>query len=122
LKRVIDQMWQDVRFAARMLRKNPGFALAAVITLALGIGGNTAVFTVTSAVLLRALPYREPQKLVLVGVQRKNSSEESAGSFSLGRYEQIRDHNRSFSDMGAATNDTANLTGHGEPLQVVLMT
>ena len=59
-------LWSDLRYGARMLLKNPGFSLAAIVTLALGIGGNTAVFTVINALLLKAFPYGDPQQLVLL--------------------------------------------------------
>ncbi len=105
---------RNLRFAVRMLGKNPGFTLAAIITLALGIAANTAIFTVTSALLLRPFPYREPEQLV--SVTAKDQTKDRGGT--LLRYELVRDANRSFESVAVWANDNLNLTGSGEPLQV----
>jgi putative ABC transport system permease protein len=107
-------MLSNLRFGARMLGKNPGFTLAAVITLALGIAANTAIFTVTSALLLRPLPYHDPDQLV--SVTAKDKTTDRGGT--LLRYELVRDFNRSFESVAVWTNDNLNLVGSGEPLQV----
>jgi len=104
----------DLRFGARMLAKNPGFTLAAVLTLALGIGANVAIFTVTSALLLRPFPYRDPQQLV--SLDARNKTTDYTGT--LLRYELVRDRNQSFESVAAWADDNLNMTGHGEPLQV----
>jgi putative ABC transport system permease protein len=105
---------RNLRFGARLLGKNPGFTAATIVTLALGIGANTAIFTVASALLLRPFPYRDPKQLVTV-VARDNN-----GNFpcTLMRYELVRDVGRSFQSVAVWTNDNLNLTGYGEPLQV----
>ena len=105
---------RDIGFGVRVLNKNPGFTLAAIITLALGIGANTAMFTVASALLLRPFPYRSPEQLV--SLSAKDQSKEFGGT--LLRYELVRDRNQSFQSVAVWANDNFNLTGHGEPLQV----
>jgi putative ABC transport system permease protein len=107
--------FQDLRFGARMLRKNPGFAIAAIFTLALGIGGNTAIFTITSSVLLKALPYHDPQQLISLDAQSKDGQSHCC---TLNRFDIVHDRSQSFSGVVAAANDNFNLTGRGEPLQV----
>ena len=105
---------RNLRFAFRLLSKNPGFTLASIFTLALGIGANTAIFTVTSALLLRPFPYREPDQLVTVRVSDQSKERPTT----LLCYELVRDNNRSFQSVAAWTTDNLNLTGNGEPLQV----
>jgi putative ABC transport system permease protein len=108
---------RDIHFGARMLSKNLGFSLAAIFTLALGIGANTSIFTVTNALLLRPFPYRSPEQLV--SVDAKDKTKDFGGT--LLRYELVRDRNQSFQSVAVWTNDNANLTGHGDPLQSPLV-
>jgi putative ABC transport system permease protein len=107
---------RDLRFGARMLAKNFGFSLAAIFTLALGIGANTAIFTVANALLLRPFPYRDPQQLVSVDTKDKTTDR----GVTLLRYELVRDRGQSFESVAVWAHDNANLTGHGEPLQAPL--
>lgn len=108
----LETLWQDVRYGARTLRRSPGFAIVAVLTLALGIGANTAIFSVVNAVLLRPLPFRDPGKLCLVT--------ESLPSFpilgpSYQNYVDFRDQAKSFQGIAAVHIDFMNMTGRGEP-------
>ena len=105
---------RDLRFGLRMLRRNPGFTLIAVFTLALAIGANTAIFSVTSAMLLRPFPFAHPQQLVTLA-DRDAAASDSNGT--LVRYEFLRDHAHTFS-LAAWTNDNFDLTGAGEPVQL----
>ena len=106
----------DIRFAFRMLRKNRLFSAAAILTLAIGIGGNAAVFTVTSSVLLKPLPYADPTRLVLIEMVRQPDG--SSNGFTLNRFDLYRERARSLAGIAVATNDSMNLTGAGVPQQV----
>jgi putative ABC transport system permease protein len=108
---------QDLRYGLRILRKSPGFALVAVLTLALGIGANTAVFSVIDTVLFRPLPYHEPDRLVLVSETESVAPTDELG-VAAQEYLDYRDQNRSFSNVAAFESAGFNLTGEGEPLRV----
>jgi predicted permease len=94
----LDRLAQDVRYGLRQLRRNPGFTLTAVLTLALGIGANTAIFSAVSAVLLRPLPIASPGEVVSV---RNNSGRAMFNAFSFPNYRDIRDRSTAFSDVMA---------------------
>ena len=91
--RFIESVWQDVKFGVRVLRRNPGFTLTAVITLALGIGANTALFSVIYGVLLRPLPYRDGARLVVLNQQARLNNVNSLG-FSVPEFQDYRDQNK----------------------------
>jgi predicted permease len=103
---------QDIRYALRMMAKNPGFAAIAILTLALGIGANTAIFSVVNTVLLSPLPYERPDQLVAL-YEKQPDSEHS--SISYPNFLDWRQMNRSFAAIAAFRGDVFTLTGAGEP-------
>jgi len=105
---------RDLRFGARRLATSPGLTIVAILTLAVAIGTNVAIFSVTSALLLRPFPYRQPEQLV--SIQVKDEATDHGGT--LLRYELLRDRARGFESVAAWANDDFNLTGGGEPVQV----
>jgi putative ABC transport system permease protein len=110
-------MIQDLRFGLRMLWKNPGFTLIAILTLALGIGANTAIFSVVNAVLLQPLPYAKANELAGVYLSTGGESVESRFPFSPAAYMNLKTHNAVFTDIAALSNKgwPANLTSAGAP-------
>jgi putative ABC transport system permease protein len=108
----------DVRYAWRGLRRAPGFTAIAIVTLALGIGANTSIFSIVDAVLLRPLPFRDPAQLVRV---YERMGAEPRGEVSAHEYLAWRDQNRSLSGLSIFTWSNPNLTGDGEPRSITAM-
>ena len=114
---MMETLLKDVRYAVRGLVKRPGFTIIALITLALGIGANTAIFSVVNAVLLRPLPFRDPEQLVIVW------EDATFAGFPLNtpapaNYVDWKTQNQSFTDMAATAETSFNITGDGDPERV----
>jgi putative ABC transport system permease protein len=110
----LETFLQDTRYAFRMLRKNPGFTAVAVLTLALGIGANTAIFSVVYAMLLKPLPYSHPEQLLTVFEAQPQAGVNATG-WSYANFAELREQNRIFSDMAGSQQHQLTLTGRGEP-------
>src|ERR1019366_911446 len=111
-------LWSDLRYGVRLLRHAPGFTVVAVGALALGIGANTAIFSTVDAVLLRPLPYTDPDRLVMVW-EDASSSSFPRNTPAPGNYVDWKRRNHVFADMAATKGASANLTADGPPEQVL---
>ncbi|HKY27857.1 MAG TPA: ABC transporter permease, partial [Pyrinomonadaceae bacterium] len=107
-------LWQDLRYGVRMLLKQPAFTCVAVITLALGIGANTAIFSVVNAVLLRPLPFPQSDDLVMVTMANPRLGEDRI-PLSVADFLDWRSQNQAFEDLAAFTDNWFSLTGDAEP-------
>jgi len=113
---MLESLWQDIRFGARVLRKSPGVTLSAMLTLALGIGATAAVWSVVYPVLIRGLPYRDPDRLVRIN--ETCLPKFSSFAVASGNFVDWREQAQGFESMAAYQSITANLTGGGEPERV----
>ena len=111
----LDTAARDLRYAARMLRKNPGFTAVAILTLALGIGANTSLFSVVNGVLLNPLPYPHPEQLVTLSESKPNFD---SGSISYPNFRDWQKDNHSFSSIAISRAYSFSLTGMGEAEQL----
>src|SRR5262249_17098054 len=112
--RGIEELTQDLRYGLRILRKSPGFTLVTVTTLALGLGANAAIFSFVNAVLLKPLPYPDPERIVSVWEKRPDRGSNYISPLNFLDWER---QNRCFQFLSAITGDTVTLTGSGTPPQ-----
>jgi putative ABC transport system permease protein len=115
--RWIEELWQDLRYGLRMLLKNRGFTVVAMLTLALGIGANTAIFSVVNSVLLRSLPYQDPERIVQIW--NANGGLTTQGPISEPEFNEYRNQSQSFDQVAAYVVFPNNLTGIKEPERVL---
>jgi predicted permease len=113
----MEALWQDLRYGWRMLRRSPGFTAVAVLTLAVGIGANAAIFSIINTVLLRPLPFPDSNRIVLLWDTDANRKI-SRGTVSVAEFLDWRDQNHAFEELSAWRTWFYNLTGTGEPEQV----
>jgi len=113
----VESVLADCRYGVRMLRKHPGFTLAAVVTLALGIGANTAIFSVVNTVLLRPLPYRDAGHIVFLSETARDMPDLSVALANFRDWEKM---NTVFDSLVAYRAENLNLTGHGEPQRLAV--
>ena len=116
---LIETLFQDLRYALRMLRNSPGFTAVAILTLALGVGANTAIFSVVDSVLLRPLPYQNPAGLVMVW-ENDSQHPNPHNTVSPPDFLDWQSRNSVFAEMSALFDQRANLTGNGLPQEVVI--
>ena len=115
----METLIRDICYGCRMLAKSPGFTVVVILMLALGIGANTAVFTILSAILLRALPYEKPDELAQIWQTRTSGSFQQMEA-SYPNYLDMRDHSRVFSRLGGYSNTTATLAGKDGAEQIAI--
>jgi putative ABC transport system permease protein len=116
----MNSFWQDLRYAARMLRNKPGFTLIAIVTLSLGIGANTAIFSVVDAVLLRPLPFPHPEQIVIVRDDLTGRQLENIG-LSVDELKDFQERSGVFEEISAVWPVDANLTGSDRPERIELL-
>jgi hypothetical protein len=111
-------LMQDVRYGIRLLRRQPGFAAVATLTMALGIGATTVLFSVTDGVLLKPLPWPQADRLLRVAETRNGRTGRVVGTVSNGTFLAWRDHPSTIEDLGGWLTQTATLTGAGDPVRL----
>src|SRR5580692_11146973 len=110
----LETLWQDLVFALRMLKKNPGFAAVAILTVALGVGANTAIFSVIKTVLFAPLPYKDPSRIVALWTANPRRGDQPVAS-SPGDFAAWKQSSGVFEDLAPSYDNERTLTGQGSP-------
>src|SRR6201991_672485 len=113
----METLREDLVYCLRMLLKRPGFTAVVVLSLAIGIGANTAIFSVTNALLLRPLPYRDAERLVILW-NRSPGINVDQDWFSPGQYLDVKADNQVFENVAATIDSSFNLNGNGTPERI----
>ncbi|HEX5083016.1 MAG TPA: ABC transporter permease [Blastocatellia bacterium] len=113
--RWLEEIWHDLRYGARTLVRNPGFTLTAVATLSLGMGANTAIFSLVNTVFLHALPFPQPERIMTVWEETPADGIDDRQSFAPGNYSDMKAQQTVFAQIAALVRSEMNLTGDGEP-------
>src|SRR5215467_2639645 len=114
----MSNLLQDLRFAIRQLRKSPGFALTTILTLALGIGATTAMFSLINSVLLRPLPFPDPDRLMMIAPLEQSPLNTAPTSVSYPDFFDYRSRQHSFDAIASYHRETHTLTGSGQPQEL----
>src|SRR6185369_12608765 len=114
---MMQTFWKDLRYGKRMLFKNPGFTAATIIAIALGIGANTAIFSVVNMVLLRPLPYHQPDRLIAVW-ETDTRKVESKLSISYPDFFDWRERNQSLENVAVYHSAAFSMSGEGQPAEL----
>src|SRR5579864_1157549 len=114
---LLETFWQDLRYGFRMLRKSPGFTAVAILTLALGIGANTAIFSIVDTVLLRPLPFKDPPRLISLHEGIPKMGYPKMG-FSHPDFAVFAREQNSFDTLGRSQSEHVDFTGRGEPQRI----
>ena len=114
---MIGTLWQDARYGARRLGRNPGFSSIAILTLALGIGATCTIFSVVNAVLLRPLPFRDPERLIAI-TQTSQDAQAGGVPVSFTKFQAIQDQGRSLAGLAVYYTSDLSLGGESEPERV----
>src|SRR5262249_34027810 len=115
---IMDSLIKDIRYGVRSLMSRPGFTLISIITLALGIGASTAIFSVVHAVLLRSLPYGNADRLVMIWENNQRRGPEQQNVINMGNFFDWKEQSRTIEDMAAFIDRDQKLTSEGEPEEI----